>query len=278
VDIVKQYPKDKEYRRFKVSPQAVRKIGEHAKGKGLGPDDLIFELRQDFDARPRLAVVPDPAAPGKTKPNDKGRSYDHGTLSAYSAGRCHCEHCRAAYALYRRERWATICRITSSLDPEERREIESAAREDQLTIAAFVADRALPGARHQAAAPGIPVLRETLGHLIYATGQLQRAGTNLNQAVAALNATGKPPGNLPQYAQSRLKYAWTAMLRNPRISRHGMSASRPRISSLRQDAASPTTLNWRRTAFRRISSSSHCPSRSASQRATVRALSTMSAR
>jgi hypothetical protein len=67
VDIVKQYPKDKEYRRFKVSPQAVRKIGEHAKGKGLGPDDLIFELRQDFDARPRLAVVPDPAAPGKTK-------------------------------------------------------------------------------------------------------------------------------------------------------------------------------------------------------------------
>jgi hypothetical protein len=43
--------------------------------------------------------------------------------------------------------------------------------------------------------------RETVAELIRATVQVQKVGTNLNQAVAALNATGQPPGNLIQYAQ-----------------------------------------------------------------------------
>ncbi|MGH3167319.1 MAG: tyrosine-type recombinase/integrase [Trebonia sp.] len=105
--IVKQYPKDGEYRRFKVNPAVVKKIETHVTEKGLGPDDLLFELRQDFEAQPRLSVAPNPATLGKTKPNEKGYSYDHGTLSAYSAGKCRCEHCRGAYALYRRERRAS---------------------------------------------------------------------------------------------------------------------------------------------------------------------------
>ncbi len=43
---------------------------------------------------------------GLTEPNDVGRRYTHGTLSAYTAGRCRCVHCRAAFANYRAERRA----------------------------------------------------------------------------------------------------------------------------------------------------------------------------
>ena len=41
-----------------------------------------------------------------TEPNDKGRRYRHGTLTAYNAGKCQCEHCRGAYASYRAMRRA----------------------------------------------------------------------------------------------------------------------------------------------------------------------------
>jgi hypothetical protein len=33
----------------------------------------------------------------RTEPNDAGRQYRHSTLSAYTAGKCRCEHCRGAY-------------------------------------------------------------------------------------------------------------------------------------------------------------------------------------
>ena len=47
--------------------------------------------------KPRLRVVPEPEA-GLTEPNTDGRSYKHGTLSAYTAGPCRCDPCRAAMA------------------------------------------------------------------------------------------------------------------------------------------------------------------------------------
>jgi anti-anti-sigma factor len=56
-------------------------------------------------ARP-LRVLPDPATLGLTEPNEKGRQYRHATLSAYTAGRCRCEHCRGAFAAYRAKRRA----------------------------------------------------------------------------------------------------------------------------------------------------------------------------
>lgn len=93
-------------------------------------------------------------------------------------------------------------RITISLAPEEHRELKSAARECHLTVAAFVADRALAAARHQASAVAAAgPLREALEDLMRIGTQLHRAGTNFNQAVAALNATGQPPENLPHYAR-----------------------------------------------------------------------------
>ena len=41
-----------------------------------------------------------------TEPDEKGRRYRHGTLTAYNAGKCRCEHCRGAYASYRARRRA----------------------------------------------------------------------------------------------------------------------------------------------------------------------------
>ncbi|HLK02643.1 MAG TPA: tyrosine-type recombinase/integrase [Streptosporangiaceae bacterium] len=37
--LVVNYPKDKEFRRFKLSPQICRKLAAHIKALGLGPDD-----------------------------------------------------------------------------------------------------------------------------------------------------------------------------------------------------------------------------------------------
>ncbi len=104
---VKEYPKDKEFRRFKLSAQIVNKIIDHIQGNGLGPRDLLFAMRQDDAPKTRVRLVRDPAELGMTEPNEKGRRYRHGTTSAYSAGRCRCRDCKAAYAEYRAARRAT---------------------------------------------------------------------------------------------------------------------------------------------------------------------------
>jgi len=103
--LVKDYPKDKEYRRFKVSAQITAKIMAHVEARGLGPDDLLFSYRAPDRpmARPRPAAT---QSPGMTDPNEQGRRYRHGTLTAYNAAKCRCEHCRDAYASYRAARRA----------------------------------------------------------------------------------------------------------------------------------------------------------------------------
>jgi integrase len=101
---VKPYPKSKRSRRFKLSASIVAKIGDHVAAQGLGRNDLIFTMTQV--SRPQLMAVPDPATLGLTEPNARGRQYAHGSLSGYSAGKCRCEHCRAAYAIYRGNRRA----------------------------------------------------------------------------------------------------------------------------------------------------------------------------
>jgi uncharacterized protein (DUF1778 family) len=92
------------------------------------------------------------------------------------------------------------CRIAISVDQAEQEEIEQAARAEALTVSAFVAEKALATARHTLPQTTAP-LREALADLARATAQVQKVGTNLNQAVAALNATGQAPGNLIQYAR-----------------------------------------------------------------------------
>jgi integrase len=101
---IKDYPKDKEYRRFKLSVQIVEKLKAHRDTEKLGSNDLLFAIRNQENWKPRLRVAPNPDALGLTPPNEKRRQYKHGTLSGYGAGNCHCEHCRAACAIYRARR------------------------------------------------------------------------------------------------------------------------------------------------------------------------------
>jgi len=92
------------------------------------------------------------------------------------------------------------CRIAISVDEAERLNLEDAARSEGLTVSAFVAEKAIAAA-HNGIAPVAGPFREALVELARATIQVQKVGVNLNQSVAALNATGEAPENLIQYAR-----------------------------------------------------------------------------
>jgi integrase len=102
--LVKEYPKDGEFRRFKVTRQLSRKLEDHMGSHDLGDDDLLFSVELCQLVRSSPIDQPHPAQLGFTDPTPDGRQYLHGTLSAYSAGGCHCVHCRRAYAVYRAKR------------------------------------------------------------------------------------------------------------------------------------------------------------------------------
>jgi integrase len=105
--LVKDYPKDKEYRRFKLSQQTVTKLQAHVSAKDLGDDDLLFTYQPPQTAGTRRRNITSTSPPGMTEPNEKGRRYRHGTMTAYHAARCRCDHCRGAYAAYRAARRAS---------------------------------------------------------------------------------------------------------------------------------------------------------------------------
>ena len=50
-------------------------------------------------------------------------------------------------------------------------------------------------------------LGQALIELMRAAGLVRRIATNLNQAVAKLNATGQPAGDLPRYAAESIRRA-----------------------------------------------------------------------
>jgi integrase len=102
--LVKEYPKDGEYRCLKLSRQLTRKLTSHISSAGLGEDDLLFTTPPADSPAARLRVLPDPSTLGFTKPNAAGRQYRHGTMSGYNAGKCRCRHCKDAAALYRASR------------------------------------------------------------------------------------------------------------------------------------------------------------------------------
>jgi integrase len=103
--VVKEYPKDKEHRRLRLSQQVSAKICEHIDAHALGPDDLLFAMSNlDALGKPRLRAVPDTDALGLTAPNEKGRQYRHGTMTAYGMAPCRCRSCKDAYAIYRAQR------------------------------------------------------------------------------------------------------------------------------------------------------------------------------
>jgi integrase len=103
--LVKDYPKDGEDRRFKVRREVLTRIEERIRQRGLGPDDLLFTFRQPTGPK-QLVPPPECADLGLTEPNEKGRQYRHGTITAYSMAKCRCRNCKSAYAVYRAERRA----------------------------------------------------------------------------------------------------------------------------------------------------------------------------
>ena len=80
--------------------------------------------------------------------------------------------------------------VQFSLTEEEFEEVSVAAARAGLARGAFAADVTLAAARGIQSTAGSPV-RDALAELITAAGLVRRVGTNLNQAVARLNATGQ---------------------------------------------------------------------------------------
>lgn len=106
--IVKDYPKDKEWRQLRLAPHLVDRLKTHVAERGLSAGDLLFEMPRPTGPalRKRPAHLPDPKTLGMTEPNSKGRRYWHGTLTAYQAAPCRCQHCKDAVAAYRAGRRA----------------------------------------------------------------------------------------------------------------------------------------------------------------------------
>jgi integrase len=105
--LVKEYPKPQKWRRLKLGAQIVSKLQAHRDAKQLKQNDLLFAIRhQGARALTLLRAAPNPDELGLTPANEKGFQYKHGTLSGYGAGRCRCEHCKAASNVYRAKRRA----------------------------------------------------------------------------------------------------------------------------------------------------------------------------
>ena len=97
-------------------------------------------------------------------------------------------------------------RVEFTLTEQELTELDAAAGRAGLARGAYIAQAALATARggpNQADAP----LREALAELIRSAGLVRRAGVNLNQAVAKLNATGQASGDLVPYAAESIRRA-----------------------------------------------------------------------
>ena len=104
--VVKQYPKDDEWRRITLSKHIHELLLPHV--ENLADDDLLFRAPEQVVARRRVRpeVLLDPETLGLTELNAEGKQYRHGTATAYGMAPCHCQHCRAAVAAYRAERRA----------------------------------------------------------------------------------------------------------------------------------------------------------------------------
>jgi hypothetical protein len=94
--------------------------------------------------------------------------------------------------------------VQSSLSEDEFEEVSAIASRSGLARGAFAAEATLAAARGVQAKAGSP-LREALVELVSAAGLVRRVGTNLNQAVARLNATGQRGDDLLPAAQFRVR-------------------------------------------------------------------------
>jgi integrase len=174
--IVQEYPKDKQIRRFKLSPQVIAKLKAYIEALRLGEGDLLFVYSPAVADASGPACMPDPVELGLTEPNDAGRQYRHGTLSGYNAGKCHCGYCKRAYAVYRAERRSQgkdQPRQPRQWDTEgyiPRRWFRDAVLKPALVSSKLDVDIKMHGLRHAhaswllAGGADLQVVKERLGH------------------------------------------------------------------------------------------------------------------
>ncbi len=96
--------------------------------------------------------------------------------------------------------------VRFALTDAEYAEVSAAARQAGLARGAYAAEATLATARGETATPDAP-LADAVHALDRAALGVRRIGVNLNQAVAKLNATGQPSGDLPRYAQESIRRA-----------------------------------------------------------------------
>jgi integrase len=105
---VEPTPKNGEARKVSLGKSIGDRLQEHNKVNGLSGQDLVFP-RALFDAELKLAdeaamATVTPIVLGFTEPNEKGRTYRHGTPTAYGMAPCRCEWCQDAMRSYRAQR------------------------------------------------------------------------------------------------------------------------------------------------------------------------------
>jgi integrase len=83
--LVKEYPKDKEWRRVKISKQLAWKIDQHIATNGLRANDLLFPFEPELRPIQPLAPKANFDELGFTDPTETGKAYRHGTVVAYNA-------------------------------------------------------------------------------------------------------------------------------------------------------------------------------------------------
>jgi len=98
-------------------------------------------------------------------------------------------------------------RVEVTLTGEEYTIIEAAARRAGLARRAYIAQAVLAAAANGGPLSDREALRRALIELMRAAGLVRRIGTNINQAVAKLNAAGQTAGNLPRYAAGTIRRA-----------------------------------------------------------------------
>jgi hypothetical protein len=90
--------------------------------------------------------------------------------------------------------------VEFTLTAQEHALLVEAARQAGMARRAYVATVVLDGAANGTTISGQDPLDLILIELMRAAGLVRRITTNLNQAIAKLNATGPPAGDLPRYA------------------------------------------------------------------------------
>ena len=97
--------------------------------------------------------------------------------------------------------------VEVTLTGEEYAIIEAAARRAGMARRAYIAQAVLSAAANGGPLGDRESLQQVLIELMRAAGLVRRVGTNINQAIAKLNATGQPAGDLPGYAAGTIRCA-----------------------------------------------------------------------